>query len=159
MMTQEALEQAYRAALEAAAGQLSYRDLSAAGLREKLLKKGHSEDAADYALAYLTARGLLDDRRFAENAVRSYVRRGYGALRIRQELLRRGVAREIADAALEECTPEADTLAALLDKKLHGDVSDPKAVQRAVAFLQRRGFSWSDIRTALEDYRASHEPF
>ena len=72
--------------------------------------------------------------------------------RIRQELHRRGVSREDADAALEDFSPDPDTLRALLDKKLKGDASDPKAVQRAVAFLQRRGFSWGDIRQALKDY-------
>lgn len=148
----EDLEKAYRAALDEAARQLSYRDLSAQTLREKLLKKGHSEDAADYAIAYLQARRLLDDSRFADTAVRSYERRGYGEHRIRQELHRRGVSREDADAALEDFSPDPDTLRALLDKKLKGDASDPKAVQRAVAFLQRRGFSWGDIRQALKDY-------
>ena len=42
----------YRAALDAAAKQLSYRALSAKMLRDKLLDKGHDEEAADYALAW-----------------------------------------------------------------------------------------------------------
>ena len=51
----------YRAALDAAAKQLSYRALSAKMLRDKLLGKGHDEEAADYALAWLTERRLLDE--------------------------------------------------------------------------------------------------
>lgn len=156
-MEREALERAYRAALDDAAKQLSYRALSAAALRDKLLKKGHSEDAADYALAWLTARRLLDDSRFAELAVSSYDRRGYGGLRIRQELRRRGVSRADADAALADHETDPATLRGLLDKKLRGDLSDPKAVQRTVAFLQRRGFSWAEIRRALHDYGAPQD--
>ena len=155
MMTREELEKAYQAALDDAAKQLSYRELSAKALREKLLKKGHSEDAADYALAWLAERRLLDDSRFAETTVRSYDRRGYGALRIRQELRKRGVSREDADAAMEEYEPNDAALHALLDKKLKGNLSDPKAVQRAVAYLQRRGFQWGDIRRALNEYGAA----
>lgn len=154
-MDRETAEKAYRLALDDAARQLSYRDLSAAKLREKLLQKEHSEEAADYALAWLCERGLLDDSRFAASLVSSYARRGYGRLRIQQELYRRGIDREDMDTALELYHTDTDTLVQLLHKRLKGQVSDPKAVQRAVAFLQRRGFQWGDIRSALEEYKAS----
>lgn len=124
-MTREELENTYEAALNDAAKQLSYRELSASALREKLLKKGHSEDAVDYALAWLTERKLLDDSRFAESTVHSYGRRGYGTLRIRQELHRRGVSREDAAAAMEDYAPDDAMLLALLDKKLQGDCPTP----------------------------------
>ena len=64
-------EDKYRAALDAAAKQLSCRALSAKMLRGKLLAKGHDEEAADYALAWLTERSLLSDGQFAESVVRS----------------------------------------------------------------------------------------
>ena len=145
-------EEQYRAALDAAARQLSYRALSAAALRDKLIEKGHSEDAADYAVAWLIERRLLDDAAYAESVVRSYVRRGYGAARIRQELTRRGVDRGTAEAALLGYVPESAQLRALLDKRLRGDVSDRKEIDKAVAALQRRGFSWQEIRDALAEY-------
>lgn len=145
-------EEQYRAALDAAARQLSYRALSAAALRDKLIEKGHSEDAADYAVAWLIERRLLDDAAYAESVVRSYARRGYGAARIRQELTRRGVDRGTAEAALLGYAPEPAQLRALLDKRLRGDVSDRKEIDKAVAALQRRGFSWQAIRDALAEY-------
>ena len=145
-------EEQYRAALDAAARQLSYRALSAAALRDKLIEKGHSEDAADYAVAWLIERRLLDDAAYAESVVRSYVRRGYGAARIRQELTRRGVDRGTAEAALLGYAPEPAQLRALLDKRLRGDVSDRKEIDKADAALQRRGFSWQEIRDALAEY-------
>lgn len=145
-------EEQYRAALDAAARQLSYRALSAAALRDKLIEKGHSEDAADYAVAWLIERRLLDDAAYAESVVRGYARRGYGAARIRQELTRRGVDRGTAEAALLGYAPEPAQLRALLDKRLRGDVSDRKEIDKAVAALQRRGFSWQEIRDALAEY-------
>ena len=145
-------EEQYRAALDAAARQLSYRALSAAALRDKLIEKGHSEDAADYAVAWLIERRLLDDAAYAESVVRSYARRGYGAARIRQELTRRGVDRGTAEAALLGYAPERAQLRALLDKRLRGNVSDRKEIDKAVAALQRRGFSWQEIRDALAEY-------
>ena len=142
----------YRAALDAAAKQLSYRALSAQGLRNKLLDKGHDEQAADYALAWLTERHLLDDAAYAESVVRSCARKGYGKMRIRQELTRRGVDRETAEAALQDFSPDRAQLVELLDKRLRGDVSDRREIDKAVAFLQRRGFSWQEIRDALAAY-------
>ena len=59
------------------------------------------------------------------------------------------MSREDAAAAMEDYAPDDAMLLALLDKKLQGDLSDPRAVQRAIAYLQRRGFPWSDIRRAL----------
>ena len=146
------MEDKYRAALDAAAKQLSYRPLSARALQDRLLEKGHDEQSAGYALAWLAERGLLDDEAYAESVVRTYARRGCGARRIYQELLRRGVDRGTAETALEGFAPDADRLRALLDKRLHGDVSDRREIDRTVAFLQRRGYSWEEIRAALTGY-------
>ncbi len=116
-------------------------------LRGKLLAKGHDEEATDYALAWLTERSLLSDGQFAESVVRSYARRGYGAARIRQELSHRGISREDADAAMELFPPALPQMLSLLEKRLHGDLSDRKEVDKAVAALQRRGFSWATSET------------
>ena len=61
-------EDKYRAALDAAAKQLSCRALSTKMLRGKLLAKGHDEEATDYALAWLTERlGEVGRRRTLEH--------------------------------------------------------------------------------------------
>ena len=133
-LDREALEALYARALDAAARQLSYRALSASALREKLTGEGYPEEAVSYAMAYLTEHGFLDDERFAESAVRSYTRRGY--------------------AAMADYERERAAIRALLEKRLHGDLSDRKEVQKAVAALQRRGFLWEDIRRALNEYGA-----
>lgn len=154
-MDHEQLERCYTAALDAAAKQLSYRALSTKQLRDKLLEKGHAEDSVEYALEWLHARGLLNDEAFAQSVVRSYARRGYGELRIRQELAHRGVPRELADVAMEQYEAEDATLCALLDKRLRGDLSDRKEVDKAIAALQRRGYRWDDIKRALTAYSES----
>ena len=108
-------EDKYRAALDMAAKQLSYRALSAKMLRDKLLAKGHDEEAADYALAWLTERSMLNDELFAESVVRGYTRKGYGAARIQQELIRRGIDRDTAEAAMQTFSPDEAQMLALLE--------------------------------------------
>ena len=150
-------EERYEYALADAAKQLSYRLLSERALRDKLLERGHGEAESDYALAWLMEHGYLSDERLAEAAVRSYTRRGYGALRIRQELRRKGVDAETTAAALEEHEPDWEAMHKLLDKRLHGDLSDRKEVGKAIAALQRRGYRWEEIRCALNEYGAEIE--
>lgn len=156
-MEEEDLETLYARALDTAAKQLSYRALSQSMLRDKLMEKGFPAHAAEYALAWLEERGLLDDSAFAASVTRAYQRRGYGEMRIRQELMRRGVSRELADEALEDFEPVLDSMTALLDKRLHGDLSSRREVDKAVAALQRRGYRWDDIRAALKAYGAQIE--
>ena len=67
----------------------------------------------------------------------------------------RSFPREDADAAMELFSPVLPQMLSLLEKRLHGDLSDRKEVDKAVAALQRRGFSWGDIKNALEEYGAS----
>lgn len=151
------LEEVYNKALETAAQQLSYRALSAQALREKLTDKGYPEEAAEYAVAWLSERGLLNDGKLAESVVRSYERRGYGQMRIRQELKKRGIERDCADEALDAFEADVDKMTVLLDKRLRGDLTDRKEIDKAVAALQRRGYRWEDIREALRVYGASLE--
>ena len=145
-------EDKYRAALDMAAKQLSYRALSAKMLRDKLLAKGHDEEAADYALAWLTERSMLNDELFAESVVRSYTRKGYGAARIRQMLYAKHIPRELWDEALAELPEQDDAIDAFLQKRFRGRQPDRTEIRRAADALLRRGHAWGDIRRALERY-------
>ena len=89
--------------------------------------------------------------------MRTFTRRGSGPLRIRQELRRRGIPDGLIDEALDGFDADLGRMTVLLDKRLRGDLSDRREVQKAVAALQRRGFRWDDIRRALDEYEASLE--
>ena len=132
---------------------LSYRPMSAKELLDKLVQKGEEPVCAEETVAWLTARGFLDDVRYAGMVVRHYAGKGYGTGRIRQELQRRGVPRELWDEAMEEM-PESDRH---LDSYIAARLKDPAdrgQVQKISAALFRRGFSWEEIRTALARVRA-----
>ena len=127
---------------------ISRRRMSQKEVRDKLLQKGESEDAADYAVRWLTERGFLDDESYAAAVARHYAAKGYGAGRVRSELQRRGVEREHWDAALEEM-PEADEkLERFISSRLK-DPEDRDQVRKVSAALLRRGYFWEEVRSAL----------
>ena len=149
-------EEQYQKAAECAAAMLARRPLSAMMLEKKLLEKKFCEQAAAYAVERMRVLGGINDAVFAQLLVRSYTRKGYGALRIRQELRVRGVQNADISHALAQFEPDFDIMCKLLDKRLHGDVSDRKECEKAKAALQRRGFMFSQIREAMNIYREQY---
>ena len=128
---------------------LSQRMHSQKELRDKLIRKGESAEAADAAIDWLADHGYLDDESFAKAVVRHYSAKGYGAQRIRSELSRRGISRDLWDEALEEISEPEGQIDAFLQKRLK-DRNDRKEVQKLSAALLRRGYSWEEIRAAFQ---------
>ena len=145
-------EETYQKAASAAAAMLARRPLTEYQLRQTLAEKEFWEEAVDYAVARMQVLGALDDEAYAELYLRIGTRKGWGAMRIRQELRRRGVPPEIAGQVLEQFEPDWDKMTALLDKRLGGDCSDWREVEKAKAMLARRGFSFDQIREAVRNY-------
>src|SRR3977135_449199 len=99
------------AAVQAAAvALLARRDFASAELRAKLRSRGFDEGVAGKVIAALAARGVLDDRRFAENYVNWHAGRGQGPNRIAADLRRLRLARGPGAGAAAEGT-EWQTLA------------------------------------------------
>ena len=93
---------------------------------------------------------------YAGVIVRHYAAMGYGPGRVRQELQHRGVPRELWDDALARMPDPEEAIDRFLTAKLRGKTPDRATLQRLSAALQRRGFSWQDIRPALA--RLDREP-
>lgn len=151
----ESLRAASRRALarERAIELISRRQLSRAELEKKLIDKGESEEDAAYCAAWLEERGLIDDARYAAAVARHYAAKCYGAGRLRAELSRRGIARELWDEAIDAAPPNEEKLDRLIAARLR-DANDRDEVRRLSQSLSRRGYSWDEIRDALERRRA-----
>jgi len=80
------------AARRVAADLLSRRPWTCAELTARLRRRGAPEAVAAAVVADLTARGHLDDARFARQWVEARSSRGYGPARLAAELRVRGVA-------------------------------------------------------------------
>lgn len=135
---------------------LSHRPHSRRELKDKLLRRGVSEEDAEDCVQWLSDRGLLDDEEYAGAVARHYAAKGYGAGRVRSELQRRGIDRELAADTLSDLPDNAGKIDTFLARKLT-DVNDREAVRKVSAALFRRGFSWEEIRAALRRFDSSIE--
>ena len=146
-----------RIAFNSAMNSLDYRDHSVRELRMKLLRK-FDEDAVNSAIERLLELGLLNDERFAENFARElYEHKKYGRNRIKTELFKRGIASDIANNALDEIfeSEEADNVERIVDiinRKYYNKMIDENSRRKVFAALVRLGYSFSDIRQAMNEF-------
>ncbi len=142
-----------RRAREKALYLLEHRSHSKRELTEKIARTAASREAAQAAADRLEEIGLIDDKAFAESYARElFLRKRFGALRVRQELSRKGIDRELIDQVmapyLEEDTGE-ENIALVLAKRYPLWREDEKVRRRAVAALQRLGYSYGQIRAVM----------
>ena len=133
-------------------GYLARREHSQLELRQKLCGKGFPMDVVSQVIADLSARGLQSDSRYAEIYSRSRLSRGYGPLRIRQELRQRGIdAGLLVDLDLAVAD---DTLEKTHERKF-GTRPPESTEERSERerFLLRRGFSGDQIRRLFRKLR------
>lgn len=140
-------------AREKALEYLSRRQMSCAELKKKLIDKGEDEDVADYCVQWLEEHSLIDDESYAAAVARHYSAKGYGAGRVRTELSRRGISRELWDGALDAMPESNDKIDRFITSRLK-DPGDRDAVRKLSQALYRRGYSWDEIRHALEKHKA-----
>jgi regulatory protein len=133
----------------AAIALLARRDFAGAELHAKLLSKGFDAAAVEEVITGLAARGVLDDRRLAENYVNWHAQRGQGPIRIAAELRRHGVPDVLVDAALAG-GPDWRALASRARRAKFGRQPPASWADKArqARFLQYRGFSSDHIRAA-----------
>jgi regulatory protein len=124
---------------------LTARPRTRAELAKALSRKGLDDDVAERVLARFDDVGLIDDRAFAEQWVRS--RHNYSGLARRAlvtELQRKGIDSSVAAAAATEVDPEAEEQRAreLVRRRMRGlaGKDETTMVRRLVGILARKGY-------------------
>jgi regulatory protein len=139
---------------------LGRRDYTTQELRDKLLSRGHADEAVGAALTRLTSEGALDDRRAATGHVRTAARvKGRGRLRIARELEARGISKALTNELLADVSEEdtAAQIAKFLDRKKLPAQPDQATRRRVFQQLLRRGFPSDAISKALRKRHAAPE--
>ncbi len=134
-----------------AVGLLARREHSRLELIRKLRQRGFAEHDLLPVLDALAAANLQSDERYAESYARSRAERGFGPLRIRAELQERGIDGNGIESALAALEQDWSEQARTAREKRFG-AEPPQDIQqrmRQTRFLQQRGFSHDQIRSAL----------
>ncbi len=142
-----------RRAREKALYLLEHRSHSKKELTEKIARTAASREAAQAAADRMEELGLLNDEAYARDLARElFLRRRFGKIRVRQELRLKGIAPELIEELLEEYGDEElalENIRAVLEKKYAGWREEEKLRRRAFSALQRLGYSYDLIRSAM----------
>jgi len=96
----------------------------------------------------LAREGLQSDQRFTESYLHSRLQKGYGPVRLKQELRERGIAGELIEESLANLDIDwMDALHSVRVKKFGKSLpSGYREQAKEARFLQYRGFSTDQIR-------------
>jgi len=135
---------------------LGNRNFSEQEMRVRLTSKGEPLENVEETVRWLVEVNYINDSRFATQIVKHYSGKGYGLLRIRDELNKRGIPRDLWDEKLSDLNDDEmyDAAYEYLNKKLRG-INDKNELRRASDALLRRGFSYDEARTVISRYLES----
>lgn len=146
---------------------LGRREHSRQELAAKLRGRGeiseHGEALVAEVCEKLMTQGYLSDERFAAAYARSRMQKGFGAMRIAEELRMRGIASQLIASVVAEldyrCADDDGLPAALWQlwcKKFGEPPTDAKQKAKQARFLLYRGHTHQDIQKLFERLRVSH---
>lgn len=131
---------------------LARREHSRWELRQKLEKRG-AGSSLHQVLDRLEQDNLLSDRRYCEAMVRYRAAKGFGPIKIREELQHRGVSEALISVCLYSDDDQwLSVICRLVERKYSGSkIRDLKTKAAQQRFLRQRGFTYDQIRHALND--------
>lgn len=143
---------------------LGRRELSESQVRQRLVRKGHTEDDIDAAVTRLKDERAIDDTRVAEAIARTETAvKRRGKLRVRRQIEQAGIAPAVAKQALDSVFEDVDDealLEAALGRRLRGNklIADDREFQRLYRYLAAQGFESDRILKALNARRSRRPP-
>ena len=132
---------------------LSFGDNTKKGLANKLRAKGFSRKAAEAACDFLAASGYINEAESAALLAHDMAQKKlYGARRIAAALAEKGFSHEAISTAAEELDVDFAEICATRIAKMGGRelFAAKETKSKAVAALLRYGFSYDDIKEALQ---------
>ena len=143
---------------------LGRRELSESQVRQRLVRKGHTQEDIDAAVTRLKDERAIDDSRVAEAIARTETGiKRRGKLRVRRQIEQAGIAPAVAKQALDSVFEDVDDealLEAALGRRLRGDklIADDREFQRLYRYLAAQGFESDRILKALNARRSRRPP-
>ena len=129
---------------------LGFRDYTCKELRNKL-KLEFPEECIEKAIEKLKNLNFLNDNRLAAKYLKVLLfEKHFSKKRAEIELIKKGIDIDVATQVTENVdVNEREQIEFLISRKYKNAYEDENEKRRAIAFLQRRGYSFSDIASVL----------
>lgn len=144
----------FKRAKEKALYLISGHDYSKKNLYDKL-RRDYPEDVAERVIERMEELGLLNDEAYARRMAHDllYLKKmsARGAV---YKMIEKGIDKSLAEEIVEEFELDpVEMLVELIERKYADKLDDEKSLRRTVASLQRLGYSWGEIRAALDEFQ------
>ncbi len=140
---------------EVAVGLLARREHSVLELKQKLKQRSFSDDEIEQSIERLLANNLLSEERFTETYINMRKHRGFGPLRIANELRERGVDAGLIESLMDKENNEWKIVMRQQYEKKYGDRPAEEYAEQVKRskYLQARGFplDWVFKLNALDE--------
>lgn len=115
------------------------------------VRKGVSLQLTERVFGRLQEKGYIDDEKFARYWIENRnLRKGASKRKLSAELGAKGVDRSVVERLLGETErTDVDELTKVIEKKRSRYTADKDGVQKFMSYLARQGFSYDDIKAAL----------
>lgn len=115
-----------------------------------------TKEIARFAVDRMEEIGLVNDLDYGKIYARDMINfKKFGKIRVKSELYRKGIDKEIIEEILSELWEDEDNsvqnIIDILEKRYSNFAEDEKIKRRAIAFLQRKGYNFSQIKQAVKD--------
>lgn len=142
-----------RRAKEKALYLITYRDHSKKELADKI-KRTCSSEMAEQVAEHMEELGLVDDESYARKYANELLHKKHMSPRaIQYKLKEKGISPELIEIIKEELEFDPiEEIREILNRKYPDYAEDEKIKRRAISALQRLGWSWGDIKNAMDTY-------
>ncbi|MBA4494415.1 RecX family transcriptional regulator [Paenactinomyces guangxiensis] len=140
---------------------LSYRPRTVWEVKQYIAGKEFSEEHGEKVIIEMQHLGYLDDRKYAKAWVEERRNtRGYGPIRLRQELMKKRIVAKWIDEALGHTEEEEERHLAMkvAERRYLRICRDPwpKVERKLGQYLLRQGFSADIVYSVLDVFRSRH---
>lgn len=132
---------------------LSYSASSKVRLTQRLRSKGIDKESAQSAAEHLQKLGVINEQADVERLISADLKKLWGKKRIYNDLFAKGYDRDIIAAELDEIDNDVfvENCRALFKKKYKKMPADPAEQKKIIAALVRYGYSFSEIKQAINN--------
>ena len=151
-------ESNYRRAKSRAIWYLDRQDHTEKALYQKLLRGGFPEKESAKVIARLCEVGLLDDKRYAQNYAERLMESNVSKREALQRMLLKGVTYDLAKQVLQDTDSHEETqIKNLIEKKYRNKLAQENGWQKVCGALVRKGFSYENVKKALNEFIENYE--